>query len=180
MVLVLTTQNTNLAILNHMEQFKYPSDQFSYKYLIGPVLTEEELNTPFEEGNCRFALQLYFYRVHKLFFERDQIYLPGGYKVWGDFVFEEEDIDPSVLKSGDVIFAQNIRNKEDKEVDKSLERYKDKDEWLYYLHSLIYIGTIDGVPYVWHATHIAGGPVVWTWEKFLHYYKPISVKRILK
>lgn len=162
-----------------MESLKYPTDQFSYKYLVGPVLTEEELNIPFEEGNCRFALQLYFYRVHNKFFERDKIYLPGGYKVWGDFIIKEEDINPSVLKPGDVIYAQNILNKEEKEVDKSLERYKDKDEWLYYLHSLIFIGTVDGVPYVWHATHIAGGPVVWTWEKFLHYYKPVSAKRIL-
>lgn len=162
-----------------MEQFEYPTDQFPYKYLAGPVLTEAELAGPFEEGNCRFALQLYFYRIHNKFFERDDIYLPGGYKVWGEFVFKEESIDPNVLKPGDVLYAENIRNKEDKDVDKSLERYKDKDEWLYYLHSLIYVGMVEGVPYVWHATHIAGGPVVWPWEKFLHYYKPVSAKRIL-
>jgi hypothetical protein len=77
-----------------------------------------------------------------LFFERDEIYLPGGYKVLGEFVFKETDIDVSKLKAGDVIYAQNIRDKQGKEVDKSLERYKDKDEWLYYLHSLIFLGKI--------------------------------------
>ena len=112
-----------------MESLKYPTDQFSYKYLIGPVLTEEELNIPFEEGNCRFALQLYFYRIHNKFFERDQIYLPGGYKVWGNFIFKEEEINPTKLKPGDVIYAQNIRNKDDKDVDKKKFEGKTYDEY---------------------------------------------------
>jgi len=162
--------------------FCYPIDQFSYKYLAGPVLTEHDLNNKFTEGNCRFALQLYFYRIHNKFFQRDDIYLPGGYKVWREFVFKEEEIDLHKLKTGDVIYAQNLLNKEGQKVDKSLERYKDKDEWLYYLHSLIFLGTVSensNTQYVWHATHIEGGPAVWTWEKFLHYYQPISAKRIL-
>lgn len=160
----------------------YPTEQFSYKYLAGPVLTEKELNSDFTEGNCRFALQLYFYRIHGKFFERDEIYLPGGYKVLGEFVFKETDIDVNQLKPGDVLYAENIRNKQGQKVDKSLERYRNKDEWLYYLHSLIYLGKLDDdsdTNYVWHATHIAGGPVVWDWDKFLHYYKPISAKRVI-
>jgi hypothetical protein len=160
----------------------YPKDKFVYKYLAGPVQTEEELNGGFMEGNCRFALQLYFYRIHSRFFERDEIYLPGGYKALGKFVFKETDIDINQLKAGDVIYAQNLRNKQNQKVDKSPERYKDKDEWLYYLHSLIYLGKLYGdsdTNYVWHATHIAGGPVVWDWSKFIHYYKPISAKRVI-
>lgn len=162
-----------------MPELQYPTDKFSYKYLAGPVLREKELNENFVEGNCRFALQLYFYRIHNRFFERDEIYLPGGYKVWGRFVFKEEDIDPLGLEPGDVLYAQNLRNKEGRQVDKSLERYRSKDEWHYYLHSLIFLGIKDGQPFVWHATHIDGGPTVWDWEKFLHYYKPIAAKRIL-
>ncbi|MES3031305.1 MAG: hypothetical protein V4697_02730 [Patescibacteria group bacterium] len=161
---------------------EFPTDKFVYKYLAGPVETSEEIEVGVPEGNCRFALQLYFYRNHGIFFKKDQIYLPGGYKVLGKFIFQEESIDFDELKLGDVIYAQNLRNKEGEEVDKSLERYKDKDEWLYYLHSAIYLGKInDGTDnrYVWHATHIDGGPTLWTLEKFEHYYKPISAKRVL-
>jgi hypothetical protein len=95
-------------------------------------------------------------------------------------VYQEEDVDVAQLKPGDIIFAQNLRNKSGRKVDKSLERYRSKDEWIFYLHSLIYIGQSDtGQHYVWHATHIEGGPVVWSWEKFLHYYKSISAKRVM-
>ncbi len=160
----------------------YPTDKFVYKYLAGPVDTLEEIEAGVTEGNCRFALQLYFYRKHGVFFGKDEIYLPGGYKVLGEFIFKEEPVNFDQLKAGDVIYAQNLRNKEGKEVDKSLERYRDKDEWLYYLHSAIYVGKInDGTDnqYIWHATHIDGGPTLWTLEKFEHYYKPISAKRVL-
>jgi len=160
----------------------YPRDIYRYQYLAGPVETSAELNEARQEGNCRFALQLYFFRIHNQFFTRDKIYLPGGYKVWGSFVFKEEEFDISKLLPGDVIYAENQRGKAGNLVDKSLERYRDKDEWLYYLHSLIYLGQADeGSPthYVWHATHIEGGPAVWTWDKFLHYYKPISAKRVM-
>ncbi len=160
----------------------FPTDQFVYKYLAGPVETPKEIDIGVKEGNCRYALQLYFYRNHGKFFRRDDIYLPGGYKVFGEFIFKEELIDFHKLNRGDIIYAQNLRNKEGKEVDKSLERYKDKDEWLYYLHSAIYIGMLnDGTDnrYIWHATHIGGGPVLWTLDQFLYYYKPISAKRVL-
>jgi hypothetical protein len=160
----------------------FPTDKFAYKYLAGPVETPAEIEAGVTEGNCRFALQLYFYRKHGIFFKKDQIYLPGGYKVLGKFVFKEESIDFESLMRGDILYSQNLRNKEGKEVNKSLERYKDKDEWLYYLHSAIYLGKInDGTDncYVWHSTSIDGGPTLWTLEKFEHYYKPISAKRVL-
>ena len=160
----------------------FPLDIFAYKYLAGPVETAAEIDVGVTEGNCRFALQLYFYRIHRRWFERDEIYLPGGYKVIGEFIFKEEPIDFEKLKAGDILYAQNIRNKEEKEVDKSLERYKDKDEWLYHLHSAIYLGTLPNgtnEKYIWHASHIAGGPIVCALATFLHYYKPISAKRVL-
>lgn len=68
-----------------MDLLRYPADQFVYRYLAGPVVTAAELDSDFEEGNCRLALQLYFYRIHNLFFPREAIYLPGGYKTWGKF-----------------------------------------------------------------------------------------------
>lgn len=157
----------------------YPTDSFIYRYLAGPVLTVKEIDDGVVEGNCRFALQLYFYKLHNIFFERDQIYLPGGYKVLGEFVFKEEPIDFNLLKPGDVLYAQNWRNKEGKLLEKGIENYKDKDEWLYYLHSAVYVGEEAGVHYIWHATNIEGGPMLWPLEKFEYYYKPISAKRIL-
>lgn len=45
----------------------YPTDKFVYKYLAGPVETIEEIKAGVTKGNCRFALQLYFNRVHGVF-----------------------------------------------------------------------------------------------------------------
>lgn len=156
----------------------YPATSFSYKYLAGPEETIEGM-VKAQAGNCRFALQVYFYSVHGLFLKKDQIYLPGGYKTIGRFIFEEEAIDFNRLCSGDIVYAQNLRNKRNELLNKNPEQYASKDEWLYYLHSAIYIGKIDGLHYLWHATNIEGGPVVWQLEKFQHYYKPISAKRVL-
>lgn len=160
----------------------YPSEQFKYAYMAGPVETSEQLKIDAIEGNCRYALQLYFYRIHKKFFEQDEIYLPGGYKVLGEFVFKEEPINFCELEDGDVLYAQNLRNKEGKLLEKGIENYESKDEWLYHLHSAIYLGKIDpetDEQYVWHATNVEGGTALWTLEKFKHYYLPVSAKRVI-
>lgn len=165
-----------------IDKTTFPSDQFKYVYLAGPVDIPAEIEAGVIEGNCRFALQLYYYRIHDKFFERDEIYLPGGYKVLGEFIFEEEPLDFSRLESGDIIFASNLRNKEGKELQRDLEDFETKDEWLFHLHSAIYLGKIDPdseEKYVWHATGIEGGPTVWTIEKFTDYYKPVSAKRVV-
>jgi hypothetical protein len=160
---------------------QYPLDTFVYKYLAGPVETAAEIEAGVPEGNCRFALQLYFYRMHGIFLKRDEIYLPGGYKTLGRFVFEEAPVNLDDLLPGDILYAQIIRDKEGRAVDKSLEQYRDKDVWLYYLHSAIYLGALDDGPnrYVWHSTLIDAGPTLWSFEKFGYYYKPISAKRVL-
>lgn len=160
----------------------FPQDDYTYTYLAGPVESREELDGEIKEGNCRFALQQYFYRMHGLFLEKDEIYLPGGYKVLGEFIFKEEPIDFSELKRGDILYAQKLRGKEGGMLNKGIENFKDKDEWLYYLHSAIYLGTIDSdsdIPYVWHATYIENGPVVWPMDKFEYYFKIVSAKRVL-
>ncbi len=160
----------------------FPNDEFTYKYLAGPVDSLAELRSGVALGNCRFALQLYFYKIHGQWFEKDQIYLPGGYKVLGEFIFREEPIDYSKLKQGDVLYAQNLRNKSGELLERGIENYSSKDEWLYYLHRAIYLGEIDpesNKKFIWHATNITGGPVVWTIEEFEHYYLPISAKRVI-
>ena len=86
----------------------FPDDEFVYKYLAGPVLTKQEIEDGVEEGNCRFALQLYFYKIRNYFFERDDIYLPGGYKVLGDFIYKEEVAKSYVDMK--VILAKNQEN----------------------------------------------------------------------
>lgn len=162
-----------------LDTLPYPSDTFTYKYLAGPVDTRDQIDAGITEGNCRFALQLYFYKIHGIWFERDEIYLPGGYRVLGEFIFKEEPIQFETLRRGDILYAQNWRDKAGKLLNKGIENYKTKDEWLYYLHSAVYLGKINpntDEHYIWHATNIEGGPVLWTLEKFEYYYKPISVK----
>lgn len=158
-----------------------PLDTFLYSYLCGPVVSEAELDTNITEGNCRLALQIYFYRQHNLFLERDEIYLPGGYKTLGKFIFKEEVIDFSTLLRGDIIYAQNLRNKLDVQLNRSREDFPDYDTWLYHLHSAIYIGNVaadSDETYVYHASSVSNGPALWPLQKFLHYYYPVSVKRI--
>ncbi|MFN3188161.1 MAG: hypothetical protein ACK42D_01270 [Candidatus Paceibacteria bacterium] len=114
-----------------------------------------------------------------LWLEKDQIYLPGGYKNLGEFVFEESPINWGELRPGDIIYAERLRNKDNKIVDQSLSKYSDKSEWVYHFHSAIYVDTENNEPMIWHATSVENGPALWQREKFLHYYKPISVKRVL-
>lgn len=157
----------------------YPKEPFSYSYLAGPVETEAEMLGIIIEGNCRFALQLYFYKIHQLFLERDQIYLPGGYQSLGSFIFKEQIIDYSQMKTGDILYAQNLRNKAGELLNRNEIDYATKDDWIYNFHSAIFIRQPDGTEMVWHATSIENGPAFWTLNRFEYYYKTISVKRVL-
>ena len=137
------------------------------------------LDEKIEIGNCRLALQIYFYKIHNKFYQRDEIYLPGGYKVLGNFIFKEEEIDFENLKEGDIIFAQNLIGKNGNILKKSRSDLKDYDEWLYHLHSAIYLGKKDGKHYIWHATSVEGGTAIWELDKFNYHYLPVSVKRVI-
>jgi hypothetical protein len=56
------------------------------------------------------------------------------------------------------------------------------NEWIPNLHSAVYIGNLGKNATsnnIWHATQIEGGPVLWSVDRFINYYKPISAKRIL-
>jgi hypothetical protein len=156
-----------------------PIENFTYAYLSGPRDMEAELVMPITEGNCRLAIQLYYYRLHQLFIPKFDIYLPGGYKKLGRFVFEETEIDFFKLLPGDIVYAQNIKNKRNEEMSRNPEMYKTKDAWLFDLHSAIYFGFFTHTHYFWHATSIVNGTTVWSLDKFTEYYKPVSVKRVL-
>jgi len=153
---------------------KVPTDAYEYQYLAGPVDTELELQFSPIQGNCRFALQLYFYRVHSLFIPKDKIYLPGGYDSLGDFIVKEDKITPGNLIPGDILYAQNSKNKDGKILNRNADQYKSLDDWRYHFHSAVYIGNLK----IYHASSICDGPDVWSWEKFCEYYQPISAKRL--
>lgn len=157
----------------------HPNIPFIYSYLAGPVETAADLEREIMVGNCRFALQLYFYKIHQLFLEKDQIYLPGGYHTLGTFIFNEQTIDYNSLKTGDIIYAQNLRNKAGVQLSRNEEDYQSKADWIYHFHSAIFIKQPDGTEAIWHATSIENGPAIWTRDHFEQYYKPISVKRVL-
>lgn len=170
----LVTMHNNLHL--------YPSNQFSYRYLAGPMETKEALEAPITEGNCRMALQLYFYKIHGHFFTPEQMLFPFVYKKLGTFIFKEESIDIDELKPGDIIFAENIRNKEGELIEKGPDKFTHRDEWRLRLHTLIYIGKLSHEEeghHIWHATYITGKPVIWTWDHLLTYYKPVTAKRVL-
>ena len=167
---------------------------FIYKYDkgAGPLSIEELEKENFTEGNCRLALQYYFYKESGLYLEPERILLPEAYKNVGKFVFKEEPIDFSKLKRGYIIYAQNLRNSKGELLNKDKEKFKNEDEWILYFHTAIFLGNIDGelldllpegdypknVPLIWQSTIIEKGTCVWTFDKFLNYYKPISVKRL--
>ena len=159
-------------------KLKIPQHTFNYRYLAGPVETERELGEGVKDGNCRFAIQQYFHELHGLFLQKDEIYLPGGYKHLGSFIFEEEEIDWEQLQPGDIIFAENKRNKKNEQIDRSQKSFDTKDEWLLYLHSAIYVGKENNNHYIWHSTSICGGTCTWDLSTFCHNYKPVSAKRV--
>ena len=114
-------------------------------------------------------------------------------KIRNKFIFKEKSIDFNKLKTGDIIYAENLRNKKGELLNKSKITYKNEDDWLKYLHSAIYLGELNeelnsllpegdhpkDIPLIWHSTFIGGGTCVWTLYKFNLYYKPISAKRLV-
>lgn len=169
--------------------------QFQYAYTHGPLDTEAELKAGFSTGNCRRALQDFFYKRHGLFLAPQEIYIPESYEHTGAFVIaEQEPFDLAKLKEGDVIYAQKLRSKSDRPLVLGPEMYDSRDEWLFSLHNAVYLGTISDdpksllpegisydpqIPYVWHATVVAGGTALWDWPTFAHYYAPVSAKRLI-
>ncbi len=170
---------------------------FAYKYDkgAGPLL-KTEFSQTIKTGNCRLALQDYFYMAQGLYLKPDKILLPYGYKHTGVFV---KKLDKKVetfftdLKQGDIIYAEKFRNKNSEISYQEKDKYKNEDEWIRYFHTAIYLGKLDekiesllpvkpaypkGTPVIWHSSFIAGGTAVWSVEKFCYYYQPVAAKRI--
>jgi len=149
--------------------------KFAYVFDKGPVVEPSALET-FTEGNCRLAVQYYFYTQFGLWLKPEQALCPELYYSTGTFIFHEEAIDFSQLQPGDIVFAQRILTKAGTLIDRDPETFPSKDGWIISLHSAIIAKNNPMV--IWHATAITGCSCEWDLENFLHYYLPISVKRI--
>lgn len=150
---------------------------FIYKFNAGPFTTERELRDGWSEGNCRRALQLYFLLERDLFLKPEQVLCPAAYHETGEFVFKKgENIDFIKLRVGDIIYAEKILGKDGNHIDKGESKFKNLDDYIVSLHTVIYAGEFGKE--IWHATSIEGGSCFWPLEKFLHFYRPVAAKRI--
>lgn len=171
---------------------------FSYKFDKGSgPLSLNALQKSIKKGNCRLAIQDYYYLVHKLYLKPEEILLPRAYKITGRFISSfNGDIDSFLanLEQGDIIYAERLRNKKGEMIYKPKEQYKNKDEWILYFHTAIYLGKQNqkitsflpfdseypkNTPLIWHSSVISNGTSLWSWDKFLYYYKPVAAKRII-
>jgi hypothetical protein len=142
------------------------------------LATKEELRGDWHVGNCRRALQYYFYVMRGLFLLPEEVLCPEAYYKTGEFVFKKgEIVDITKLQTGDIIYAERIRAKDGSLVDKSEKSFSDVDDYIVALHTAIYVG--EPRKEIWHATSIEGGSCQWSLTKFLEFYTPIAVKRIL-
>ena len=144
--------------------------QFKYQFDKGPLLLKELEKEDFEEGNCRLAIQYYFYKVHGLYIKPNLVLNPRGYEKLGRFIIKEKEFTKDSLeelKEGDVLYADRIRD------EKAIKL--SKKDWIVRLHSAIYLGGNK----VWHSNFVDKKSGYWSFNKFIKYYKPIAAKRVL-
>ena len=140
---------------------------FQYKYNAGPLSLKELSLAKFTTGNCRRAIQDYFYTVNNLYLSPSEILLPDAYCNTGKFITKNGMVYFNLYKSGDIIYAERIKNKKN--------NFKSEKERIYHFHSAIYLGDNK----IYHATTITKETCIWNMEQFNQYYKIIAVKRIL-
>ncbi len=151
--------------------------EFNYKFNKGPLDTQEELLSDWDEGNCRRAVQLYIFEKKGYFLEPEQVLCPKAYNDVGTFVINKgQEFSFESLEDGDIVYAEKIRNKQGEEVDKSEDTFASLDEYIISLHTAMYTAEKDRE--IWHATAIEGRSCYWSKENFLHFYKLIVAKRI--
>lgn len=163
----------------------------------GGPLNLTQLQKKIKNGNCRLAVQDYYYIVHNLYLKPEQILLPQAFKKIGKFIrLPTKSLEQSIksLQLGDIIYAERLRNKKGKIIYKPKTAYQNKDQWILHFHSAIYLGKLNsrilsfipfkteypkGTPVIWHSSFISDGTALWSLEKFLYYYQFVAVKRIL-
>lgn len=153
--------------------------QYQYSFNAGPLLPEFLDNSPIL-GNCRLAIQLYFYRLHNKVFLPDEILCPQSFRETGtkiDLDFNDHNWMTNI-QIGDVIFAERIKDKDGKFVDRSIDYFKqNEDEYITYLHTAI---ISNKEPFeIWHATTITNNTCFWDLDQFNNYYKIIGLRRFI-
>ena len=145
---------------------------FKYKFDKGPV-SKSKIKKIANLGNCRFALQDFFFVLHKKYFTERELLNPVGYLHTGSFLkkgYVDDFFDN--LPTGAVIYAEKIRNRKNEPVDNTTQKFKNEDDYIIALHSAIYIKNIDerilsklpseisasksGASAIWHATAVHG------------------------
>lgn len=167
---------------------------FTYNRNKGPV-PSDELEQPIKEGNCRLAVQIYFYKVYGIILEPDQLLNPKAFYHTGSFVLKEMENDAisfqnkdilNILKRGDMIYAEKRNGLKNS--------FADENSRLISLHTAVYLDKLDdnlslvlpepnfcskNTSLIWHATSVGGGCCIWPVNKFEERYKIIAVKRLL-
>lgn len=170
--------NQQPKLRNFMYKFDKGSGPLPKKMLYGKIVS----------GNCRLAVQDYFCSIYNLYLKAKDILLPYAFYEVGKFVKPFE-------KSGDIIYAEKLRNIKGETIYKNKESFKSEDKWIMHFHSAIYLGKMNkkildllpfnsdiklNTPVIWHCSFISGSTDIWPLKKFLYYYKPVAAKRILK
>jgi len=165
---------------------------FSYKYLHGPV-SEDVLKTEITEGNCRLAVQDYFYTNYGIYLDQNEIVLPRAKN--NGLLMENNDTSVFLnnLKEGDIIYGEKIKTSTGKRVNLDEKRIANENEWLTGLHLGVYMGVQSSEvlsslsyneaditkPVIWHSSFISKGTSLWSVDKFCEYYKPVIARRII-
>lgn len=125
---------------------------FKYKFDDGPLSLNELSKGIFTTGNCRRAIQDYLYVVFGRYLTPEQVLLPEGYLHIGVVVTTSESLDLSKCKPGDIIYAERLKDRLDKPINKSRKSFHTEGEWLVSLHTALFVSQKS----IYHATAISG------------------------
>lgn len=168
--------------------------RFSYKFDAGP-LDVSALGSQFATGNCRRAVQYYYFEAHGYVIKPEQSLCPALFDEVGEFVVRDNhqlsnEAFFSKLLPADLVFAERIVNANGLPI---LRKYADANDRIIRLHSAVFLGSGKSIPlgllpddrslnrdseYIWHSSAAAKGTAVWTTQQFAEYYQPVAAKRL--
>jgi hypothetical protein len=144
---------------------------FRYQFDAGPVAVDRLYERP-TVGNCRYAVQWYFFHAHQIALPPEDCLNPRLYRSIGTFT----DVgDAKNLQIGDIVFAEKTRGRNGELVDRGRDYFASEDEWIIALHTAIAIGD----DRLWHATALADGSCIWDFATFTRSYKIVAARRVL-
>ena len=169
---------------------------YSYRYYEGPLSLEQLQQKP-PVGNCRRAVQDYYWTFHGKYLGSEDIVFPEALKNEGIIVkkFQNDTDDfSSDLQTGDIVYAEKLRDSRGIVFSSAKHVSLSEEERMRNFHLGVYIGvptaeilaripTIEvidkGRPTIWHASFIAGGTDLWPVDRFCYYYRPVLATRLL-